>query len=69
MYILDSSVASLILDGELWFREPGVLVEFKELQAILFHSKSKTTLEDLEQHSSYMHRVFCLKLIVWWYFS
>ena len=47
-YVLDSSVTSLILDGELGFREPGVLVEFKELQAILFHS----TLEDLEQHSS-----------------
>ena len=36
-YVLDSSVANLILDGELWERCPCALVPYKvELQAALF---------------------------------
>ena len=33
-YILDCGVAELILDGELWLREPGLLVRYRsDLQA------------------------------------
>ena len=36
-YVLDSSVANLVLDGELWERCPCALVPYKvELQAALF---------------------------------
>ena len=56
-YVLDTSVASLILDGELWTREPGVLVGYKkDLQTSLFHTEKKKTLTDLQQESMYLQR-------------
>ena len=53
VYILDTSVATLMLDGELWSREPGRLVCYHtDLQATLLHQDSKMTLSDLERTSS-----------------
>ena len=50
VYVMDTSVASLILDGELWSREPGLLVRYhKDLEASLLHPDSKMVLRDLEQ--------------------
>ncbi len=57
MYILDTSVAGLMLDGELWSREPGLLVRYhKDLQTTLLHPDSKVTLSDLEGSSSTVQR-------------
>ena len=47
-YLLDTSVASLILDGELWTRFPSTLVNHKkDMQAELFHGREPRTLEGL----------------------
>ena len=56
-YILDPGIAGLILDGELWSREPGLLVRYHtDLQATLLHPDSKLTLGDLEGMSSTVQR-------------
>ena len=53
-YVLDSSMASLIMDGELWDRCPSSLVGHKvELQAALFGSES-CKLSELPQTTSYL---------------
>ena len=50
VYVLDTSVASLILDGELWSREPGLVVRYHtDLQATLLRPDLKMVLSDLEQ--------------------
>ena len=55
-YVLDSSMASLILDGELWGRCPSSLVGHKtELQAALFGSEH-CKLSELPQTTSYLPR-------------
>ena len=47
-YLLDTSVASLILDGELWTRYPSALVNHKaDVQAELFHGREPRTLDGL----------------------
>ena len=47
-YLLDTSVASLILDGELWTRYPSALVNHKaDVQAKLFHGRKPRTLDGL----------------------
>ncbi len=58
VYVLDTSIVNLILDGELWAREPATLVEYKKgLQALLFHSGSeRKTLSDLERESDYLQK-------------
>ena len=56
-YILDTSVAKLILDGELWSREPGLLVRYHtDLQATLLHPDSKMTFRGLEGTSFTVQR-------------
>ena len=56
-YVLDPGIAGLILDGELWSREPGLLVRYHtDLQATLLHPDSKLTLSDLEGTSSTVQR-------------
>ena len=53
-YVIDSSMASLIMDGELWGRCPSSLVGHKvELQAALFGSESRK-LSELPQTTSYL---------------
>lgn len=55
-YILDSSMASLIMDGELWGRCPSSLVGHKmDLQAALFGSEYRK-LSELPQTTSYVPR-------------
>ena len=45
-YLLDTSVASLILDGELRTRFPSTLVNHKiDMQAELFHGREPRTLD------------------------
>ena len=49
--VLDTSVVTFILDGELWSREPACVVSYHvDLQAALFHTQSatKSVLNDLE---------------------
>ena len=47
-YLLDTSVASLILDGELWTRVPSTLVNHKaDMQTELFHGREPRTLDGL----------------------
>ena len=54
-YILDSSVATLILDGELWERSPFTLFGYrKELR--LQVEKMDVSLVDLENHSLTLRR-------------
>lgn len=59
-YVLDTSVASLILDGCLWEWYPNVLVGYKsDLQAALFHQEEgapRCALKDLPGHSLYLKR-------------
>lgn len=55
-YVLDSSMASLILDGELWGRCPSSLVGHKvELQAALFGNEGRK-LSELPQATGYLPR-------------
>ena len=55
-YMLDSSMASLVMDGELWSRCPSSLVGHKvDLQAALFRGDHVQLLE-LPQATSYLPR-------------
>ena len=57
LYILDTSVAGLILDGELWSREPERVVPYhKDLDAALAHTRSNMRLSDLTYSSSTVKR-------------
>ena len=54
-YMLDSSVATLILDGELWYREPYTLLGHrKELRLQLEHTNM--SLRELEEKSGTLRR-------------
>jgi hypothetical protein len=56
-YVLDSSVASLVLDGELWGRCPSSLVGHKkDMQAALFGSDERIKLSELAQTTNYIPR-------------
>ena len=59
-FVLDTSVASLILDGDLWERYPSVLLGYKaDLQAALFHQEEESKrrmLKDLPTYSPYLQR-------------
>jgi hypothetical protein len=58
-YVLDSSVANLILDGEMWDRCPSSLVAYKvELQAALFGGEGgeRRKLKDIVEHTQYLPR-------------
>lgn len=57
IYLLDSSVATLILDGELWNREPYTLLGHrKELRLQLELTVHKMSLCDLEVRSGTLRR-------------
>jgi hypothetical protein len=54
-YLLDSSVATLILDGELWGREPYTLLGHrKELRLQL--EQTRVSLQELENKSATLRR-------------
>ena len=55
VYLLDSSVATLILDGELWEREPYTLMGHrKELRLQI--EQTKISLRELEKKSGTLRR-------------
>jgi hypothetical protein len=57
LYILDTSVAGLILDGELWSREPGRVIPYhKDLGAALAHTGPNMSFSDLTRSSSIVKR-------------
>ena len=59
-YVLDSSVANLVLDGELWERCPCALVPYKiELQAALFcveGGREQRKIGDIVPHTQHLPR-------------